>query len=810
MKFIYFYLFIFLFSFASAELNIGYDVENNVDNVILNIPEVPTNYSTINVNNSNYLQGYSPLTLYSYYQGLLETYFNDVYCKLTGCTMSGDLTVEGTTNLTGTTLMTTGNTFIRDVEDETHHLNVDLENLDELYANVFLTPLIIETFYNATGDYINITADQDETSITVNLAKENSANNYRLSYTNVVLPLTAGTNETPILNRIYIYLDGDTPTWVVSTTEPTVKHAMASRVLLGDTGTNPYSASLQEDGQEGFLKRVQRVNRKEGLLYESGFDYVADNNDLEINNGSYINGIYDQSFVGPINVTEGFYTIDSDGVYRWRNSFDDIEFYSSGESIGSNKYYNVMFGVTPYDGTGNIHAIIQSDPSVEYTSMVDAYADDDNTFSVFPSEEFLKTFFIPVGRMIMINAPGGTEAQILPNGRYIEDYRGGIAGGISSGGGLSEQDPIWTVDKPNYVPYEFGSGNINGSGNIMTTGVITSSYIDITDDLDVSGDISIGAGNPITWGSGHGEIEAGATDDVMTFNVAPDNLALTLHGVTEVADFNDWDIDTTGDINVGKITGTNPVWIGSANTGTFRTSTPTALTGEYVDISSSTTARQAIQGSFAVQTFLNTGGALDAKRLDQAMFNDNTFRWFTVEDDGSTVPITPLSMDITSGRVDWTSDGQYVAFFHGNRQDTRAGIRISNEVPTPSVTSGVLIDFDCETIVQGRTVGLIEAFWDVSLTDATRTGSLLFSSVNSGTRYDNLRLGAETAGGQNYAKIVTGTDLKVEDDALVEGNLFVNNNLNVSGNYVHDGNTGFTGTCINVTYSGGIAVSCND
>ncbi len=34
--------------------------------------------------------------------------------------------------------------------------------------------------------------------------------------------------------------------------------------------------------------------------------------------------------------------------------------------------------------------------------------------------------------------------------------------------------------------------------------------------------------------------------------------------------------------------------------------------------------------------------------------------------------------------------------------------------------------------------------------------------------------------------------------------------LNVTGNYIHNSNTGFTGSCVNVTYSGGIATTCND
>lgn len=49
------------------------------------------NYSTINVNNSQYLQGYTPTTLKDWMQGL----FDSVYCKLTGCVMTGNLTTSG-------------------------------------------------------------------------------------------------------------------------------------------------------------------------------------------------------------------------------------------------------------------------------------------------------------------------------------------------------------------------------------------------------------------------------------------------------------------------------------------------------------------------------------------------------------------------------------------------------------------------------------------------------------------------------------------------------------------------------------------
>ena len=53
---------------------------------------IPINYSLIpTVNNSQYFDGYSVSTLYTYYKSLLD----DVYCKLTGCTMNGDIDMGG-------------------------------------------------------------------------------------------------------------------------------------------------------------------------------------------------------------------------------------------------------------------------------------------------------------------------------------------------------------------------------------------------------------------------------------------------------------------------------------------------------------------------------------------------------------------------------------------------------------------------------------------------------------------------------------------------------------------------------------------
>ncbi len=59
--------------------------------------ETPINYSTLNVNNSQYFDGYTPTTLWNSYTIL----GNAIWCKLTGCDMTGDLTTTG--NITADT-----------------------------------------------------------------------------------------------------------------------------------------------------------------------------------------------------------------------------------------------------------------------------------------------------------------------------------------------------------------------------------------------------------------------------------------------------------------------------------------------------------------------------------------------------------------------------------------------------------------------------------------------------------------------------------------------------------------------------------
>jgi len=62
-----------------------------------------------------------------------------------------------------------------------------------------------------------------------------------------------------------------------------------------------------------------------------------------------------------------------------------------------------------------------------------------------------------------------------------------------------------------------------------------------------------------------------------------------------------------------------------------------------------------------------------------------------------------------------------------------------------------------------------------------------------------------------YLNYYNGYDVMVGFSGWNQVNLTVSESVRVEdGDYVHDGKTGFTGSCVNVTYSGGIAVGCND
>jgi hypothetical protein len=78
-------LFLGLFLFLSLSVVAAEDFGYNYLEGDLDIARA-VNYSEVNVNNSQFLRGYTPTTL--------RDWFDTLYCKLTGCEMSGDINMN--------------------------------------------------------------------------------------------------------------------------------------------------------------------------------------------------------------------------------------------------------------------------------------------------------------------------------------------------------------------------------------------------------------------------------------------------------------------------------------------------------------------------------------------------------------------------------------------------------------------------------------------------------------------------------------------------------------------------------------------
>ena len=96
-------------------------------------PTPAINYSTIDVNNSQYLQGYTPTTLKDW----MQSFFDTIYCKLTGCDMTGDIDMGGnnidevlrvTYNTTGCEEDSIGGTTCWNPDDYTLNVVTGIDN----------------------------------------------------------------------------------------------------------------------------------------------------------------------------------------------------------------------------------------------------------------------------------------------------------------------------------------------------------------------------------------------------------------------------------------------------------------------------------------------------------------------------------------------------------------------------------------------------------------------------------------------------------------------------------------------------------
>jgi hypothetical protein len=103
------------------------------------------------------------------------------------------------------------------------------------------------------------------------------------------------------------------------------------------------------------------------------------------------------------------------------------------------------------------------------------------------------------------------------------------------------------------------------------------------------------------------------------------------------------DLDVTGDVESG-----------TAANGTFLTSTPVAISGDFVNTAGSGVARHVIQGATPLLNIVDTDGALNEKVLAQGIIGGD-YKW-VIANDNLTTKITPLIMDMTDGDTTFASE----------------------------------------------------------------------------------------------------------------------------------------------------------
>lgn len=140
------FVFLLLVGTSSAALNVGFtDGEAVVE--IVPAP-VPTNFSLVNVNNSQFFQGYIPSTLRSFFQ----TTYDTLYCLLTGCTITGDLTVEG--NFKAKTYYSDDGNFGFNFYDDGSELFMNVSSVEDAFGiETENTKLILYNAPSAGNDF---------------------------------------------------------------------------------------------------------------------------------------------------------------------------------------------------------------------------------------------------------------------------------------------------------------------------------------------------------------------------------------------------------------------------------------------------------------------------------------------------------------------------------------------------------------------------------------------------------------------------------------------------------------------------------
>lgn len=242
---------------------------------------------------------------------------------------------------------------------------------------------------------------------------------------------------------------------------------------VGVSSVTTYSKFEEATAQDELIHQIYNRFFDQGAIYISGMGITATSSDVTIASGK-IKVILDQVDTTATQVTvNGLFYVQSGGTYATLTDFSFAN-YGDGGAIASNKYFNVILGIVNNNGSSRIMAIVQNEPSTEYTSASTAKSDVGNNTVYFPTDAVLKKLFVPVARIILQKTGTGVLQQIDGVNYYL-DIRGQQFGsGSSSGGGISDHGNLTGLTDDDHTQYY--------NTTRLTDGSLTSLGVNMTND----------------------------------------------------------------------------------------------------------------------------------------------------------------------------------------------------------------------------------------------------------------------------------------------------------------------------------------
>jgi hypothetical protein len=287
---------------------------------------------------------------------------------------------------------------------------------------------------------------------------------YPASVASASVALTGGSDAVPKANHVYFKLVGNTPTLSVSLdADPTGVHIRVATFIVGAVAGSNYTIySYHRNRREVDTMINRTINRAilAGTLYDSGaLPTVLIGSISVASGGKWLQGIFPLEAANTVTSAAFYYMKQVAGVYNWfaGTALTDLKFYNDGTGIGNHEFANIVWGIVPTTTTAlgtlpttvKLIAVLQTDPTVNYSTLALARQDLYDATNYFPPDSELKKVFLPIARTI-ISEDNDNEFQTFDTGLYWKDLRGRITSG---GGAATSTDTSGLVAKSLYDAY---------------------------------------------------------------------------------------------------------------------------------------------------------------------------------------------------------------------------------------------------------------------------------------------------------------------------------------------------------------------